>query len=564
MKKITKALTFISTMLLTVNLASCNTGETFPIYDGSRTEYYNSNWKPSEKAIKNAVQPKIKNPKGITNNLNEIRRSQDAIGLPSLGKANILVVPITFKGDKSISNQIGYDLSFSSSELESMNTLYFGTNSLNEYPTVKDYYYTSSYGKLSLSGVISPVVEYPEEFFDIVSRIAAGNVTYSEVHHQIMEYVYNYLFKETETYYIGDFDSDNDRRIDNIQFLLNYPVGLQTGDTNADNAIYDLLNYENVYFHKDYPYSTAPVNSYVIHSEYTRKIETGSGNNLGKGTSSHIAINQTGLVLGLDNYADITGNYEATYYRAPMGYLDMMDGYVGDHNAFSKYQLGWINPKTIKASDIPSDGLVVTLKPSATSSDALVLYTGEHNMFSEYLILDYYTLSGVNKYDAGHETVFGTLALKNTGVRVLKVDARLLQGYGSTFYPFEGKLDFNSQVTLSNGIKTKYVYDYMNTNNGINDYYNVGITTNNPLVTILDTQGLNRHMTDASILSSILYDSKLVFTKGDTFGSDDQISGFYKDFAFNGDNNSRPTLDIQFEIKDITKESATIKLWGVK
>ena len=294
-------------------------------------------------------------------------------------------------------------------------------------------------------------------------------------------------------------------------------------------------------------------------SEYVRRAET-SATGTGDGKSSHIAVYQTALALGLDELGDLTGNVTGEYYRAPMGFADMLDAYVGDHNLFSKYQLGWVSPKLIKLDDIKGDTLVQELKPSATSGEAIILYTGEHSAYGEYLLLDYYTTDGLNKFDSKNTNIFGVKALNTSGVRLLQVDSRLIEGFGATYYPLQGDIDFNKTVTLANGVKTKYTYAYMNTNNGINNYYGYGISSSYPLVSILDKNGLNRHI----VRSDYAIDGNSLFKKGDTFGSEDQVDGFYKNFKFHGDGVNKPELNISFEITDLTKSSATITFKGVK
>ena len=518
--------------------------------DGIIEEYYDVNWKPGKNAIKGATQPTIKNPVGITNELNDMRRSQDKMGLPSQGEANILVVPVTFKGDENV---IAYDLTFTKDDINVINNLYF-QGSRNDYPSVKDFYEKSSYDKLHLNGVVSPVVTFDTEFLTFVGKAVNGNATVSQLHAELTSYVYNYLFNETQTYYIGDFDSDNDHRVDSIHLMINYPLGYSTGNELLDSAITQFLNYDNVYFRKDLLDKT-PVNSYVVTSEYIRKIESAGGD------ASHFAVVQVGYQLGLDNMSDLTANLDQTYLRAPYAYKDLLDGYVGDHNAFSKYQLGWISPKLLKMGSIEGENLHVELRPFESSGDAIILYSGEHSLFSEYLIVDYYTPTGLNSFDATSYTVLGTNVFTIPGIRVTKVDARLLRGYGDNFYPYSGAINLNSKLTLPNGDKVNYVYDYWHTNNYINNYYNQGITDNEPLCSLLDSFGFNRHITAASdLLFDINYTNSLLFHAGDSFGSDEQIEGCYKNFKFN----SGDKLGLSFDVSSLANNRAVVVLKEVK
>ena len=104
--------------------------------------------------------------------------------------------------------------------------------------------------------------------------------------------------------------------------------------------------------------------------------------------------------------------------------------------------------------------------------------------------------------------------------------------------------------------KVKYVYDYAYSNDSSSKYGLEGSVYNYPLVSLLSKNGANRHMTN----SNNLFTANDLFLEGDSFGSDNQIEGFYKNFSFhNGDN-----LNITFTVDSLTSDSATITLRRVK
>ena len=84
------------------------------------SDSYDSSWTPGEFAIPDAVQPEVKNPQGIYNNLGKMRRSQGREGLPQQGEGNLLVVPVEFADD--LSNSIAID----ESVRDSLNSAFFG------------------------------------------------------------------------------------------------------------------------------------------------------------------------------------------------------------------------------------------------------------------------------------------------------------------------------------------------------------------------------------------------------------------------------------------------------
>lgn len=549
---IRKSLFIIPLVAIAVITTACNPGPASNPEDDIPTSEYDSNWTPGENAIEGAKQPSIKNPVGELSVLNKMRFSQKRNGIPSKGKANILVVPITFKDDDLIASQTSLDLTFSDSDIAKIENLYFADNAdvIETMPSVKSYYEISSYGKLSLDGVVSPVVSYPTSYYDTLLKVLNSGV--EQVRSEIVEYVYNYLFEETQTYYVGDFDADKDGRVDAISILLNYPYGYIYGeDANESLANLVFAGPNNVGFEDTLVNpETTLVNSYSIISEGLR-------DNTAEVPVSNLYINLVGHMLGLENLED-TNATSSVYARNAFGYKDMMAGAVGDHSAFSKYQLGWIEPKLITANSLPEEGLEVSIVDLTTSGDALLLYTGNHSRFGEYLLVDmYHPDTVINKANTKTVSPYGVTNFGTRGVRVTKVDARLVRGYSNTFVEYNEEMNFADYKVLPNGEKIKYVYDYAYTNSTKNKYYNCGITSNYFLACLLSSNGQNRHLTS----SAFDFTSTDLFKAGSVFGASTQIEGFYKNFRFDGEGTNGPLLNISFEVKEFINNKAKIKLW---
>ena len=515
---------------------------------------YDENWQPGENAIEGATQPRKKNPIGVESQLNKMRRTQQKSGIPSLGEANMLVVPLTFVGDKEIEKTVpGLDLTFSKNDIVSIEDAFFynDESTVDYMPSVSNYYWISSNNKLTLEGVVTPVVEYELDFISVLERTT--NTSKAQVYSEIIDFIYNYLFVETKTYYVGDFDADKDGRIDAISVVINYPYAELFGSgTAATQYLLDFVGLDNVGFTSDLinPETTL-VNSYSFISDAFRTFNSTND-------YSNAFIKNTGRMLGLDDYQDKTGNPLTGYFRSVTGYTDMMEGLVGDHNAFSKYQLGWIEPKLISANSIPQEGLEITIEDLTTSGDALLLYTGEHNMFGEYLLIDmYYHKSLLNEVNVAEQGLYGTNSFTNRGVRVTKVDSRLVRGYEGHYVEFDGKTDFNDYVRLPNGELVQYTYDYAYTCSSVNKYYEYGITANYPLVSFLKKDGTNRHLTDSS--TNFLHSD--LWKEGDVFMSESSIDGFYKNFRFNGNGVNGPLLNINFQVNEFINGKAKLTLW---
>jgi hypothetical protein len=101
-------------------------------------------------------------------------------------------------------------------------------------------------------------------------------------------------------------------------------------------------------------------------------------------------IHETGHLLGLDDYYDYN---EGTGSDDGLGGSDMMDYTIGDHNVYSKLMLGWVTPTVVNSTQ------TVTIDSSTESGQFILVpldYDGTY--FSEYLLIDLYTATGLNEF----------------------------------------------------------------------------------------------------------------------------------------------------------------------
>jgi len=125
--------------------------------------------------------------------------------------------------------------------------------------------------------------------------------------------------------------------------------------------------------------------------------------------SPQTIIHETGHALGVPDYYD----YDDTVGpQGGVGGLDIMDGNVGDHNAFSKFMLDWITPTVVSAGP-----QTVSLRASGLTTDALIFMPGAVSgaIFDEYFVVQ-------NRQRTGNDTGLFT---GSDGLLVWHVDARL-------------------------------------------------------------------------------------------------------------------------------------------
>lgn len=117
------------------------------------------------------------------------------------------------------------------------------------------------------------------------------------------------------------------------------------------------------------------------------------------GTGSTTVLHEIGHGLGLPDLYD-------NFAVEPFTVSDMMRDVKGHFNAFSKIQLGWIDPIII------SDNTNLTLMPSEGKPSAAIVYPKGDKKSEQFFVLEY-----INHVDHG-----GSVRLPNGGLRIWRVN----------------------------------------------------------------------------------------------------------------------------------------------
>lgn len=144
--------------------------------------------------------------------------------------------------------------------------------------------------------------------------------------------------------------------------------------------------------------------------------------------SPHTVIHETGHGLGLPDYYD----YDDTVGpNGGVGGLDMMDANWGDHNSFSKWVLDWLTPVVVA-----SGSQTITLNPSATSPDAVLIMPGatSSDPFREFFIAQ-------NRHRIGNDQGYPT-----DGMLIWHVDATL--NYAGNNYAYNNSYTDHKLIKL--------------------------------------------------------------------------------------------------------------------
>lgn len=360
----------------------------------------------------------------------------DPLPLQSSGSYNCLVVPVQF-GSNQISN----------AQFQRLNDVFNGTSTATGWESVSSYYKKSSYGKLNLTFDISEIFTAKESasYYERYSTtISIDGVEYSKTGDLlILEEVMASLEKSIN---LTKYDNDNDNVLDAIWLIYSAPVSTEEDsiywayvttygqDDDEPVKTYDGLElgyylFAGLDFMDDY---TGNANDQKYYSDYTASDRSKYAID-GMITNACTYIHETGHLLGLDDYYDYA---QTKGSNVGLGGADMMDNTIGDHCSYSKIMLGWVEPTIVTTTQ------TVTINSFESSGDVIMLlldYNGTY--FSEYLLIDLYTKTGLNEthgnqYDSLLYYSENTKSGAEYGVRIYHVSSDIDDPYSDDYYSF--------------------------------------------------------------------------------------------------------------------------------
>lgn len=326
---------------------------------------------------------------------------------PSKGNPKLLVIPIETQDD-----------SFTQSELKMIQTGFFGKSDETGWESVSSYYEKSSHSTLKIDGDITSVVKYP--YYSSMMEVKyAQDQNYIAT---IIEYALDAVSGEVD---FSDYDYDNDGFIDGIWFV--YSPAFQRSNETLFWAVTSGLNYDGTsqeIANERKKYNGVLPSAFSWASVDFFK-EGGYVNQGTKVADSHTFIHETGHLLGQDDFYNYDYDGKSDF-DTPLGGVDMMDFNIGDHCAFTKYLMGWEKPIVVDENYFKNNTDTITLKSHSESNQSLLIPTKGYNgtVYDEYLLLEYYTPTGLNKKDIyGYTNNLGTFS--KPGLFVSHVDARV-------------------------------------------------------------------------------------------------------------------------------------------
>ena len=212
---------------------------------------------------------------------------------------------------------------------------------------------------------------------------------------------------------LSEFDSDGNGTIDAV-------VMVNTLRINSDSYMNWAHRSWNIYWDKKdepYEYDDVWAQDYLWISYsfmYDEVFSCGNKLNLPAGVPNpQTFIHEFGHIIGCDDYYD-------TSYRnedGPMLGHDVMDLDLGDHNPYTKFNLGWIDSSRLVTTDT---SVTLTLQPFTETGDTIIIannWDDALGFYQEYYILVYYKNTSLNSYPAGY--------FKDEGLILYHVNAEL-------------------------------------------------------------------------------------------------------------------------------------------
>jgi len=325
------------------------------------------------------------------------------------GKKNVLVIPIVWQDDKKQANNENLDIlkkKLGKAAKLGEKIKDYSEDNENGF-SLSTYFEKASYGKLKLESYYTDWYTAPYNFDEMEG--SGINVNFIG---EVLEWLYK-KYPDTD---FSVFDPDKNGYFDHIMFVNYGDMSSKNGYTMAGFG--GAVNYRCTYGMEYAGTAKKPGINCVVNMNSIHLVELGP----------NTLIHEFSHGLGLIDYYDVT-------YKGidAVGGYDMQSDNAGDWNAYSKYAVGWIEPEVVTGLK-KGESKEIEIGTLSDTGDAIVIpVAGDKHKppFSEYMMVDLYASTGVNKYDSVR---YGINDFE--GVRIYHVDAVMeRRDYQNSDYP---------------------------------------------------------------------------------------------------------------------------------
>ena len=255
---------------------------------------------------------------------------------------------------------------------------------------------------------------------------------------------------------LTEFDADNNGVIDAV-------VMINTMEIDSNYNFNWAYRYWNLYTDANdnyYEYDGVSANDYIWASyQFLMEAYDNSGNVYydKNAMNTYTFIHEFAHVLGVDDY------YDTAYVGSPMGGFDIMDTMTGDHNAYSKFNLGWLTTSRLVVAE---ESITLTLDAFEKNGDTIIIannWDDKLGAYQEYFIVMYYTNTSLNGGAYGY--------FDEEGIVVYHINASLYKATYDTEVYYD--LCYNNTDASDEYGSTENLIEFVTTSGG--DYvYGVG------------------------------------------------------------------------------------------
>ena len=456
-------------------------------------------------------------------------RTSNAI--PNQGEPEILILPVYFNDSNTFIPENKKEVVKADIE-----KAFFGTKEEVGFESVKSYYSTLSSNKCNLKGKVSDWINVDESYETYGVNEESTTV--------LVERVVNKYF-DTNNDSRKKYDLDGNGYLDGVVVIYAAP--------DYDN-IKRGMNYSNLWAYTNWINSRANIDNPVVCNfmwssydfMYSKSIATqkvgyaaGSGDDTNTDLliDTHVYIHEMGHMFGLVDY------YDYSYQFSPAGAFSMQDHNVGSHDPYSVMALGWCDPY------IPTESCTITLNSFQSSRDCIILsnsWNSINSPFDEYLLLEFYTPDGLNKFDHDHKYQNARATGPNeSGIRLWHVDGRLV--YDSMKDP--------NKVTCDPTLSTSKVMHMMSNTYSGSSYSRAYTSPLGSAYTNYNVLQLIRNEETETYQPHNSFDKYSLFKNGDKFS----MNTYGKQFVNRAKLNSNKVLGWNFSV-EISNNEAKINL----
>lgn len=310
----------------------------------------------------------------------------------SIGETVSLVVPVAWQ-DEEASEEILNKIKMKLGRVEGLDgSVVDYSDELENAFSLSEYYDVASYGNHSITSIMTDWYYAPYDF-SVMQNVSS---TDEEFMTGLTSWVY-------ETYSDLDWsrlDADDDGFIDSLIIINNGTTDDELNMNTFDYAIHYSPRYTG---------------------ENAGTLDKPSFKNYI--TMNHLFLDGNTIIHEYAHRFGIVDYYDVTYSGInALGNFDMQSGSYGDWNSYSKYAVGWIEPKVIQNLNA-GESIDLTIGAFNKTGDSIVIPAAdaEHDgPFNEYIMIDLFTDGGVNQYDADFFDLNG-----KTGVRIYHVSSNM-------------------------------------------------------------------------------------------------------------------------------------------